>query len=259
MPRPQNAETRESASEPLAALVSRLGHSFADPGLLQRALTHSSFAYEAQSGGEISDSASAVSVIDRGNEQMEFLGDAILGMAAAEWLYRRHGHEDEGRLTRLRAALVSRSNLCRVAKRLGLGSHLRLGRGEERSGGRHKAALLADALEAVIAAVYLDSGLAAAARFIDREIMSTAGEAGADLAEIEDWKSAVQEWLQARGEPRARYEVVEAGGPDHARLFTVQVLVKDEVLAESTARSKKQAEQECARVALRTLQERAAE
>jgi ribonuclease-3 len=182
-------------------------------------------------------------------------------MLVAEWLFRNHGGDDEGRLTRLRAAVVSRRNLCRVAKRLELGTYLRLGRGEERSGGRNKAALLADALEAVIAAVYLDGGLQAAARFVELEIMQGDGRgagqiAGNELHEIEDWKSAVQEWLQARGESRATYALVEAGGPDHAKQFTVELRVNGQTMAQSTASSKKQAEQDCARIALQQLRAR---
>jgi ribonuclease-3 len=187
---------------------------------------------------------------------MEFLGDAVLGMVAAEWLYLRHAREDEGRLTRMRAAVVSRRNLSRVARRLELGAHLRLGRGEERSGGRQKSALLADALEAVIAAIYLDGGLPAVAAFVDREIMAT--EEPSRSQEIEDFKSAVQEWLQARGKDRAVYALVESGGLDHAKSFTVELRVRDEVLARSTASSKKQAEQECAQAALEILRKREA-
>ncbi len=220
-----------------------------DLSLLERALTHSSRAYESASSGYVSGK-------DRGNEQMEFLGDAVLGMVAAEWLYLRHAHEDEGRLTRMRAAVVSRRNLSRVARRLELGAHLRLGRGEERSGGRQKSALLADALEAVIAAIYLDGGLHAVAAFVDREIMAT--EEPSRSQEIEDFKSAVQEWLQARGKDRAVYALVESGGPDHAKSFTVELRVHDEVLARSTASSKKQAEQECAQAALEILRKREA-
>jgi len=239
---PMNAE--------LAVLCKRLGHRFSDAELLVRALTHSSWAYEQASADDSP-------VADRGNEQMEFLGDAVLGMVVAAWLYRHHGTDDEGRMTRMRAALVSRRNLSRIARRLDLGACLRLGRGEERSGGRHKAALLADALEAVIAALYLDGGVAAAQQFVEREILHTAvqegDEATTGLREIEDWKSAVQEWLQARGLGRALYQVVASVGPDHAKTFTVELKLDGLPTATATASSKKQAEQQCARIALETL------
>ncbi len=260
-------DSESRATESLRLLAARLGHEFADYGLLERALTHSSKAYEDQMDREAAVPDRESSATDRGNEQMEFLGDAVLGMVVAEWLYRNHRGDDEGRLTRLRAALVSRRNLCRVAKRLDLGAHLLLGKGEERSGGRNKAALLADAMEAVIAAVYLDGGVPAAAGLVEREVIhgsaggpssNHAEQAAGSLTEIEDWKSAVQEWLQARGEGRASYALVEALGPDHAKRFTVELRVHGETLAQSTASSKKQAEQQCARAALETLRQREA-
>jgi ribonuclease-3 len=238
----------DQQEQAFAALARRLGHSFADPSLLRRALTHSSHAYE-----QASDRKPAK---DRGNEQMEFLGDAVLGMAAADWLYRNHAGDDEGRLTRLRAALVSRKNLSRVAERLGLGECLQLGRGEELSGGRQKSALLADALEASIAAVYLDGGLPAAAALVEREVVHGASE---ELREIDDAKSALQEWIQARAtqsDKRPEYAVVSSDGPDHARRFTVQLRWKGELLAQATAASKKQAQQLCAQQGLKILRER---
>src|SRR5580692_9883587 len=225
-------------AEGLAALAERLGHNFADPLLLRRALTHSSHAHEQGSEGRAKR--------DRGNEQMEFLGDAVLGLAVADWLFHHHAEDDEGRLTRLRAALVSRRNLSGVAERLGLGECLRLGRGEELSGGRAKSALLADALEAVIGAVYLDAGFHAAAALVEREVVR---EAGGQLAEIEDFKSELQEWIQGRNGwsgKRAEYAVASSDGPDHARRFTVELRWQGEVLAAATAATKKQAQQLCA-------------
>jgi len=240
-----------SEASQLEALQQLLGHTFADARLLESAVTHSSLAYErAQEQAAATGTANGMTPVkvDRGNEQLEFLGDAVLGMVVAEWLYRRLGKDDEGRLTRLRAALVSRRNLSRVAARIGLSPFLRLGRGEERSGGRHKAAVLADALEAVIAAVYLDGGLQTATQFVERAVID-----GAKLAEIEDWKSALQEWLQSHHKGRAIYAPVAEAGPDHEKIFTVEVRLGGEVLSQSTARNKKDAEQECARLALEKL------
>jgi len=235
-------------AEQLDALSLSIGHNFADPLLLRRALTHSSHAHEQAAEEKVRH--------DRGNEQMEFLGDAVLGLAVADWLFRHHAGDDEGRLTRLRAGLVSRRNLSRVAQRLGLGENLRLGRGEELSGGRAKSALLADALEAIIGAVYLDAGFQAAVALVEREVVRDAGE---QLSEIEDSKSELQEWIQARssrGGKRAEYAVVSSDGPDHARCFTVELRWQGEVLARATAPTKKQAQQLCARQALELLRGR---
>jgi ribonuclease-3 len=249
----ENPAVEVRAEEQLEKLQQLLAYKFRDSQLLQSAVTHSSLAYERaqerSSEPEAATNGSASSAIDRGNEQLEFLGDAVLGMVVAEWLYRRLGTDDEGRLTRLRAGLVSRRNLARVAARMGLSDYLLLGRGEERSGGRHKAAVLADALEAVIAAVYLDGGLNAATQLVERAVID-----GAQLAEIEDWKSALQEWLQSHHRGRAIYAPVAESGPDHEKKFTVELRLGGEVLAQSTARSKKEAEQECARLSLEKLQ-----
>jgi ribonuclease-3 len=250
----------EAAS--LELLQQRLGYRFERPELLERALTHSSLAYErmleegaARETNGARASGEGDGKRDRGNELMEFLGDAVLGMVTAEWLYRMPGNGDEGHLTRLRAALVRRNSLVSAAERLELGSVLRLGHGEESSGGRHKAALLADALEAVIAAVYLDGGLEAAARLVEREVIAPAQErlGGSNAEEWQDWKSALQEWLQARGQARAEYVLVSEQGPDHRKEFTLELRVGDEALAQATAASKKLAEQECAREGLAKL------
>jgi ribonuclease-3 len=243
----------------LEALQERLGHKFARLELLERALTHSSQAYErALEAGGVDANGERDRMRDRGNELMEFLGDAVLGMITAEWLYRMPGSGNEGHLTRLRAALVRRKSLAEAAERLDLGNCLRLGHGEEMSGGRHKAALLADALEAVIAAVYLDGGLEAAARLVEREVIAPSRLQGGGAELLEDSKSALQEWLQARGQQRAQYVVVSEKGPDHKKEFTLELRVGEQALARATAESKKQAEQECAREGLAKLREREA-
>jgi ribonuclease-3 len=241
----------------------RLGHKFKDGSLLERALTHRSLAYETD--------PQSLANPDADNEQLEFVGDAVLGLVVAEALYRRFPQSHEGELTQLRASLVSRKHLSTVAVRLDLGSMLRLGKGEERSGGRSKAALLSNALEAVIAAIYLDGGLKAAQTFIERTIIEPAlpeldlacagnfGQAAGDSSSgvfsgaVGDHKSALQEHLQAIGAGQPEYVLVSESGPDHSKRFRVAVRTTTDgtstVLAESEGATKKAAQQEAARIA----------
>ena len=240
------------------SLQSAIQHTFEDPTLLQRALTHRSLSYEANPT-YISDPA-------RDNEQLEFVGDAVLGLVVAESLFRHFPGSREGELTRLRATLVSRRNLAEAAHRMELGELIRLGRGEEQSGGRSKPALLANLLEAVIAALYLDGGLAAAQRFIDTHIVRPAlpmlrdalAEGGTFSGAIGDHKSALQELMQASGAGQPRYVLMDESGPDHQKRFRVQVRMErpgeeDQALAEAEGSTKKQAQQEAARLALAKL------
>ena len=242
-------------------LQDRIGHIFHSPALLRRALTHSSLAYEAaesqatNAGSEYSD-----------NEQLEFLGDAVVGLIAADSLYGRYSELHEGELTRLRAALVSRQQLGEVAQKLDLGRYLFLGKGEERSGGRKKLALLANSIEALIGAVYIDGGFDKARVFVEqwvvepyvKELRSTL----ASNSTIGDHKSALQEFLQARKECQPQYVVKGESGPDHRKRFLVEVRMssKDEkasentrVLARGSGTTKKNAEQEAARRAYQKL------
>jgi ribonuclease-3 len=245
----------EQSSETFPALFD---HTFKRPELLTWALTHRSLAYE--NGSEASPDPSS------DNEQLEFVGDAVLGLAVAESLFRRFPHSREGELTRLRASLVSRRHLGAVAARIGLGAMLLLGRGEEQSGGRQKPALLANALEAVIAALYLDGGLATARAFIERHIIEpslpdlhgalSAGETFSGA--IGDHKSALQEYLQATGAGQPQYVLTAQSGPDHQKLFRVEVRIPDgdggtRALGESEATTKKQAQQQAARIAVERL------
>ena len=235
------------------------GHLFRDPTLLHLALTHSSLLHEQpapQPGNPTGNPAPD-------NEQLEFLGDAVLSLVVAEVLFRNFASAREGDLTRLRASVVSSEHLASVAVRLDLGAHLRLGRGEDRSGGRRKPALLADALEAVIAALYLDGGLPASAAFIEREVIAPAlpalRQALAQGATIGDYKSALQERLQASGRGQPRYVLTDESGPDHKRLFRVAVEIHtadgaSTPLAESEGTTKKRAQQEAARLALLHLE-----
>ncbi len=235
------------------------GHAFRDPALLERALTHRSLAFEF-------DPETALDPLTN-NEQMEFVGDAVLGLVSAEYLYRRFPQSREGELTRLRASLVSRVHLGEVGRRIGVGQFLRLGRGEECTGGRQKTALLANALEAVIAALYLDAGLAAARQFIEQHVIEPSlpdlaralGTGGTFSGAIGDYKSALQEHLQAMGGGRPSYVTLEETGPDHQRQFRVEVRLEGgdggalERLGEAVAGSKKAAQQEAARIAMEHL------
>ncbi len=242
-------------------LQQKIGHIFQASRLLERALTHSSLAYEQglESEGGVDGSD---------NEQLEFLGDAVVGLIAADSLYRRFPELHEGELTRLRAALVSRRHLGEVAQKLDLGTYLYLGKGEERSGGRKKAALLANSIEAVIGAVYLDAGLEAARVFVEQWVVepyvAELRESLERSSTIGDHKSALQEFLQARKAGQPKYVVKGESGPDHRKRFLVEVCISNgsdkepgepatRVLARGSGTTKKHAEQEAARRAYQRL------
>jgi ribonuclease III len=222
-------------------LQSRIEYRFRDRGLLEHALTHKSRAAEDASGG----------VID--NESLEFLGDAVLGLVVADTLFHRFPDYTEGQKSKIKAAVVSTQSLARHAERLGLGDHLILGRGEEKTGGRFKAALLADAYEALIAAIYLDGGIDAARAFLARELDAAISAGEQPDFHGQDFKSALQERLQSLGRPLPEYRVVNEEGPDHRKIFHVDVIVGGETLATATGKAKKEAEQEAARLALNRL------
>ena len=214
---------------------------FRDRGLLEHAMTHTSRANEDISGG----------VAD--NESMEFLGDALLGFVVADLLFREFPQFDEGEKSKTKASLVSTASLARQAERLDLGEHLLLGRGEEKTGGRRKQALLADGYEALIAAIYLDGGIEQARAFIVREFGSLISEVQRQGVGGQDFKSSLQELLQGRDLPLPEYRLVGAIGPDHQKQFQVEVVVNGQALATAVGPSKKEAEQEAARVALKEL------
>ncbi len=222
----------------LDELQREIGYRFTDADRLVHALTHRSFASEAGRPG-------------RHNERLEFLGDAVLGLAAARRLYERFPDCAEGRLSKIKAGLVSAAALHGVARRIGLGRFLQLGGAEEGSGGREKKGLLVDALEALIAAVYLDGGLAAAERLIDRLILSPKAIEGVEsnLA-TDNAKSTLQEILQGKGEPLPVYRVVEEIGPPHQRRFRVELTVNDCFRTAGEGSTKREAEQRAALEAL---------
>ncbi|HTQ87790.1 MAG TPA: ribonuclease III [Candidatus Solibacter sp.] len=223
----------------IAELESALGHSFRDPRWLFQALMHSSRIPE-RTAQDPSES----------NEKLEFLGDAVLELVVSEKLVRAFPDWTEGQLSKSRARLVNAAALSLAAQRLGLGQHLRLGRGEEKTGGRNKPALLADAYEAVIAAIYLDAGLEAARGFVQRSLVE--GEIAVEAGRIghTDHKSALQEFLQSRGIAPGSYHVISESGPDHQKTFRVEVRINGEIAALGTGRTKKEAEQSAAIAAL---------
>jgi ribonuclease-3 len=221
-----------------SALELRLGYKFRDEHLFARALTHKSRAFEATGGPEGRPGD---------NEQLEFLGDSILGFLISELLVSRHPTFPEGRLSKLKAYLVSANHLYSVALRIGLGQHLFLGRGEEMSGGREKRALLGDAVEALLAALYLDGGIDAARAFVRTEVV---GEFDSARSEedglVVDFKSALQEIAQALGLPTPRYVIVRESGPEHKKIFTVEARVGPDWADRAEGSSKKAAGQKAA-------------
>jgi ribonuclease-3 len=217
-------------------LQDALGVRFRTESLLHQAFTHASYRNEHR--------RSAV----EDNERLEFLGDAVLEIVVSEHLYRTRPDLPEGELTRLRAAIVCEPSLVRLAKKLHFDRYVRLGRGEERSGGRSRPALLADVFEAFIGALYLDQGLDAVKAFAERHVFPDV------LQETpRDYKTTLQEWVQQHVGRDLHYEVVAERGPAHAKEFEVRVLIGDEVLGEGTGRSKKEAEQRAAAQALAKL------
>ncbi|MBE6910715.1 MAG: ribonuclease III [Ruminococcaceae bacterium] len=224
----------------MRALEDALGYRFENQELLREALRHSSYANEHRG-------AEATS-----NERLEFLGDSVLGFVTAEFLFRRRPDSPEGELTRIRARLVCEESLYEVAQRIDLGRYLCLGHGEEAGGGRERASILADATEAVIAAVYLDGGIEAASALIHRLLLDDATEVRAAEKRL-DYKTALQELVQRKPGRTVVYRLTGETGPDHAKTFSVSVLLGDEVAGSGSGRSKKEAEQMAARDALEKL------
>ncbi len=228
---------------PLENLEERIEYAFKDRSLLVRALTHSSFANECR--------------LEQGdNEQLEFLGDTIIGFVVSEYLLVNHPDFSEGRLSKLRAQLVSSSSLFRSAYALQLGRFLRLGKGEENSGGRKKQAVLVDATEALVAAVYLDGGMEAARRLVVRQLEDELGDIRSGRFVSSNYKSRLQEKLQSLREQPPVYSVIDESGPDHQRKFCVRLTIGGEPTAQGRGETKKSAEQDAARQALKKVERR---
>lgn len=225
----------------MEGLEKNLGYTFCDKTLLAGALNHSSFANEHRHQGM------------KSNERLEFLGDSVLGFVTAEFLYAQHPDLPEGDLTRIRAALVCEQSLYEVARKLDLGRYLKLGRGEESGGGRQRTSILADAMEAVFAAVYLDGGIQAASSLIHRCLLDAERE-----EEVEerrrDYKTALQELIQRQPDQELIYRMAGEQGPDHNKTFVAEVLLNGKVIGSGGGHSKKEAEQFAAKAALETLE-----
>lgn len=221
----------------MKALEERLGYAFRDRKLLEHALTHSSYANEHRESGLSS------------NERLEFLGDAVLGMVAADHLYRSRPDLPEGDLTRIRAALVCEESLVEVARKLELGRYLRLGKGEDAGGGRSRPSILADAMEAVLAAVYLDGGIGEARKLVRTLILD-----GGDMPiNGRDYKTALQELVQRETGQVLTYRLTGEQGPDHAKIFSIEVELNGTAVGAGDGRSKKEAEQAAAKAAILML------
>ena len=221
-------------------LEEKIGYSFKNPELLLTALTHSSYANEKQgSSGSY--------------ERLEFLGDSVLGIITAEFLFRHEPSLPEGRMTRLRAELVCEVSLHKVALQLGLGEYMRLGKGEEHSGGRERPSILADMVEALIAAIYLDAGLEQARKFVIEQLLSRA-EIG-EGHRIKDYKTQLQELVQRKSNQHIAYEMIGESGPDHNKLFRFCVYINGVAAGEGSGRTKKEAEQMAACKALEAMEQ----
>ena len=221
----------------MTTLEEKLGYEFRDPALLENALTHSSCANESR--GRL-----------QSNERLEFLGDSILGMVVADHLYRNHPDLPEGELTRTRAALVCEDSLVEVAEALCLGEYLHLGKGEEAGGGRKRPSIQADAVEAVLAAVYLDGGIGSARKIIQQYILCREVEG---LTSPRDYKTALQELVQRESGQVLKYRLTGEEGPDHDKRFVVDVMLNSNVIGKGEGRSKKNAEQMAAKEALELM------
>ena len=222
-------------------LEKKLNYSFRDPALLSEALSHSSYANEHRAAGL------------RSNERLEFLGDSVLGFVTAEFLFVQHPGLPEGDLTRIRAALVCEQSLYEVAQKLELGRYLKLGRGEEAGGGRNRTSILADATEAVFAAVYLDGGIGEASALIHRVLLDAEREEVVEERR-RDYKTALQELIQRQADQVLTYRMIGEEGPDHNKTFLAEVLLNGVQAGTGSGHSKKEAEQSAAKAALQKLE-----
>lgn len=219
----------------MKALEQNLGYTFKNEALLLNALTHSSFANEARDG-------------ITSNERLEFLGDSVLSVIVSDYLYKEFGNLPEGELTKLRASLVCEKSLCGFSRELDLGNFLRLGKGEEKGGGRERVSILADAFEAVLAAIYLDSDLEIARKFVMNFILKELKHTDDEV--FKDYKTALQEIIQRNPEEYVTYILTGESGPDHDKVFEVEVRLNSNVIGKGSGKSKKRAEQMAAKQAL---------
>lgn len=222
----------------MEALEKRLGYTFKNKSLLLNALTHSSYANEVRNGAS-------------SNERLEFLGDSVLSIIVSKFLYTKFPDIPEGELTKLRASLVCEKSLCAFSREIGLGKFLRLGKGEDKGGGRERDSILADAFEAVLAAMYLDGGIAVARKHVMRFILKELNHTDDEV--FKDFKTALQEIIQRNPEESVSYILIGEDGPDHDKVFTVEVHLNSNVIGTGKGKSKKQAEQMAAKQALHLM------
>lgn len=231
--------SRIAFEESLEALEEKLGYSFRTRDNIITAMTHSSFAKESRDQEKV-----------EYNERLEFLGDAFFDAIVGEEFYRRFPDKEEGFLSKMRAMVVCENSLADKAEQLKLGDHLRLSRGEDKTGGRHRTSILADAMEAVIGAVYLDSDFETTRDFVLRLFREEIEDSAFGRNRNTDYKTELQEQLQARGITDIRYEVIDETGPDHDKTFTVRLFINGRSQTEGTGKSKKEAQQDAARIKL---------
>ena len=236
-------ETNPDTDISLDELEEILGHRFSNRSLLVQALTHRSFVNE-----------SSVENL-KNNESLEFLGDAVLGFVISARLFQLFPDLNEGELSKIKAFLVSATNLFQLSKEIRLGEFIYLSRGEIKSGGRKKRAILVDAYEAIIGAIYLDAGVKKASDFIEKQIQTVLRDRDLRQLTYGDYKSALQEYLHNTGQPEPVYRVVDELGPDHQKIFVIQVLINNDVVAESSGKTKKEAQQSAARIALTKIKQ----
>ncbi len=222
------------------SLEEKLNYKFKNKNLLKNALTHSSYANEVRNGFS-------------SNERLEFLGDSVLSVIVSEYIYKNFPKMPEGELTRLRASLVCEKALCGFSREIGLGDHLLLGKGEDHNGGRDRDSILADAFEAVLAAMFLDGGMEVAKRHVMNFVLRELEHTGNEL--FKDYKTALQEIIQRNPEESVTYILTDENGPDHDKLFTVEVHLNSNVIGRGSGHNKKQAEQMAAKQALELMGE----
>jgi ribonuclease III len=225
-------------TESFTELEALLGYHFQDRSILQRALIHRSFVNEHEGEGWMH------------NESMEFLGDSVLGFLISSRIYQKFPLLTEGELSKIKAYLASAANLVRLAEKIKVGEHIWLSKGEEKTGGRKKRAILVDAFEAIVGAIYLDGGVDAASSFVDRQLSEFLEELNVEELTYGDFKSALQEFLHDHGQSEPVYEVIQEIGPDHGKTFVVQVSINGQAVSEASGKTKKEAQQEAARFAL---------
>ncbi len=226
----------------MESLEKRLGYKFNNIKLLKNALIHSSYANEMR--GDV-----------HSNERLEFLGDSVLSIIVAEHIFNKYPNMPEGELTKLRASLVCEKSLCSFSRELGIGEYLLLGKGEDKNGGRERDSILADAFEAVLAAIYIDGGISTAKKHIFNTVLRDLDHHVGDADSFKDYKTVLQEIIQRNPEESVSYILIDEKGPDHDKIFTVQVHLNSNIIGEGTGKNKKQAEQMAACQALKLMGE----